>query len=166
MARRMAPCMMVFEDLDSLITDGVRSYFLNEVDGLQTNDGVLIVGSTNHLERLDPGIAKRPSRFDRKFLFPKPNLAERVQYCNFWRGKLADNKDVKWPDGLNEEIASITDDFSFAYLQEAFTAALLSMAARDEEDGQSLVHVSKDKFADLVLWVEIKKQVELLREEM
>jgi len=157
--------MLVFEDLDSLIDDRVRSYFLNEVDGLQTNDGVLMVGSTNYLERLDPGIAKRPSRFDRKFLFPKPNLAERVQYCNFWRGKLADNEDIKWPGGLSEEIAAITDDFSFAYLQEAFTAALLAIAAHDDDE-KGLVHVSKDKFADLILWRELKHQIELLREEI
>jgi AAA+ superfamily predicted ATPase len=42
------------------VTDSVRSYFLNEIDGLQSNDGIFIVGSTNHLERLDPGISVRP----------------------------------------------------------------------------------------------------------
>lgn len=47
----------MFEDLDSIVTDGVRSYFLNEVDGLENNDGIFMVGSTNHLERLDPGIS-------------------------------------------------------------------------------------------------------------
>lgn len=36
-ARRYAPCYLVFEDLDSLVSDAVRSYFLNEVDGLQSN---------------------------------------------------------------------------------------------------------------------------------
>ena len=38
-ARRYAPCYLVFEDLDSLITDGVRSYFLNAVDGISKNEG-------------------------------------------------------------------------------------------------------------------------------
>lgn len=57
---------MVFEDLDSVVSDDVRSYFLNAVDGIAKNDGIFMVGSTNHLDRLDPGIAKRPSRFDRK----------------------------------------------------------------------------------------------------
>jgi len=158
--------MLVLEDLDSLITDQVRSYFLNEVDGLETNEGVYIMASTNYLERLDPGISKRPSRFDRKFLFPKPNLAERIQYCNFWRGKLADNKDLDWPKGLSEEIAGIMDDFSFAFCQEAFTAALLAIAARDEDEEKGLIHVSKDKFAGNILWIEIKKEVKILREEM
>ena len=39
-ARQEAPCYLVFEDLDSLVTDNVRSYFLNEVDGLKENDGM------------------------------------------------------------------------------------------------------------------------------
>lgn len=54
------------EDLDSVVSDDVRSYFLNAVDGIAKNDGIFMIGSTNHLDRLDPGIAKRPSRFDRK----------------------------------------------------------------------------------------------------
>ena len=58
-AREFAPCYLIFEDLDSLVTDSVRSYFLNEVDGLKNNNGIFMVGSTNHLERLDPGISVR-----------------------------------------------------------------------------------------------------------
>lgn len=56
-AREFAPCYLVFEDLDTIVTDDVRSYFLNEVDGLKSNDGIFMIGSTNHLERLDPGIS-------------------------------------------------------------------------------------------------------------
>jgi SpoVK/Ycf46/Vps4 family AAA+-type ATPase len=59
-AREYAPCYLIFEDLDTLITEEVRSYFLNEVDGLKANDGVFIIGSTNHLDRLDPGISVSP----------------------------------------------------------------------------------------------------------
>jgi transitional endoplasmic reticulum ATPase len=59
-ARQFAPCYLIFEDLDSMVTNQVRSYFLNEVDGLKSNDGIFIVGSTNHLELLDPGISVRP----------------------------------------------------------------------------------------------------------
>ena len=56
-ARQLAPCYLVFEDIDTLITPSVRSYFLNEVDGLKSNDGIFMVGSTNHLDQLDPGIS-------------------------------------------------------------------------------------------------------------
>lgn len=133
LARRYAPCYLVFEDLDSIVTDEVRSYFLNEVDGIKPNDGILMVGSTNHLDRLDPGIAKRPSRFDRKYLFPNPNEAEREQYMHYWQGKLADNEDLEFPDKLCPAVAQITDGFSFAYLQEAMVAALLAIA-REPDD--------------------------------
>lgn len=127
-ARNEAPCYLVFEDLDSVVSDGVRSFFLNEVDGLSSNDGIFMVGSTNHLDQLDPGISKRPSRFDRKYLFPNPSFAQRVQYCHYWQCKLKENKDVKFPDSLCEAIAKITGGFSFAYIQEAFVAALLTIA--------------------------------------
>lgn len=177
-ARQLAPCYLIFEDLDSLITDDIRSYFLNEVDGLTNNDGIFMVGSTNHLERLDPGLAKRPSRFDRKYFFPDPNLEERIAYCHFWQSKLAENKDIEFPDKLCTAIAEITDEFSFAYIQEAFVAALLAIAKRTEKSrpsGQRLggdiddewVGVGCDDDDDLdclVLWVEIKKQIEILRE--
>lgn len=65
-ARQMAPCLVILEDLDSLINDRNRSFFLNQVDGLANNDGLLIIGTTNHLERIDPALRNRPSRFDRK----------------------------------------------------------------------------------------------------
>ncbi|CAJ2510272.1 Uu.00g061720.m01.CDS01 [Anthostomella pinea] len=180
-ARQFAPCYLVFEDLDSIVSDNVRSYFLNEVDGLKNNDGIFMIGSTNHLDRLDPGISKRPSRFDRKYLFPDPNLGDRIAYCKFWQSKLADNDDIKFPDKLCTAIAEIMDKFSFAYMQEAFVAALLAIAretestlpskevvTRDMDDGWlgvSLVD-GDDGLNELVLWVEIKKQVEILREGM
>lgn len=47
-ARATAPCLLVFEDLDTLVTPSLRSYFLNEVDGLESNDGILMIGSTNY----------------------------------------------------------------------------------------------------------------------
>ena len=47
-ARQTAPCLLLFEDIDSLVTDQVRSYFFNEVDGLENNDGILMIASTNN----------------------------------------------------------------------------------------------------------------------
>lgn len=192
-ARQMAPCFLVFEDLDSIVSDAVRSYFLNEVDGLQNNDGIMMVGSTNHLERLDPGISKRPSRFDRKYLFPDPNVEERVKYCEFWRRKLDGNEDVEFPEIMCKAIAAITKGFSFAYIQEAFVAALLAIANGDtggeEVDGEEplgkedeykrcackksdIEILVRDLVGDeqdlerFVLWREIKKVVKTLREEL
>jgi transitional endoplasmic reticulum ATPase len=65
-ARELAPCCLILEDLDSLINNDNRSFFLNQIDGLEGNDGLLVVGTTNHLDQLDPALTTRPSRFDRK----------------------------------------------------------------------------------------------------
>lgn len=93
-----------------------------------------MVGSTNHLERLDPGISKRPSRFDHKFYFANPDLEERTLYMHYWQRKLDEgNAEVEMPDKLCPAIAGITKDFSFAYMQEAMTASLL-VIARDSDN--------------------------------
>ena len=77
-ARKTTPCLLIFEDLDALINDGNRSYFLNELDGFASNTGIVVLATTNHPDRLDPAIVERPSRFDRKYLFPLPGEAERA----------------------------------------------------------------------------------------
>jgi transitional endoplasmic reticulum ATPase len=194
-ARQAAPCYLVFEDLDSIVNDRVRSYFLNEVDGIRSNDGILMVGSTNHLDRLDPGIAKRPSRFDRKYYFSDPDYAQRIQYAHFWQGKLKDNKDIDFPDKLCPAIAKITENFSFAYMQEAFVATLLAIAGRNAKGGQEAEEQARywagshdpmtavykraagrskrtsggdgdPELDKYVLWKEMQIQVKILREEM
>jgi SpoVK/Ycf46/Vps4 family AAA+-type ATPase len=160
-ARRMAPCLLIFEDIDSLVSPLVRSYFLNEVDGLESNHGILMIASTNHLERLDPGIAKRPSRFDRKYLFEVPTRDERVQYAEYWRHKLRNNKKVEFPKEMSARIADLTADFSFAYMKEAFVAALLVIVARQNYRARE-----EDDLSGNILWKELKKQISALRKEM
>lgn len=189
-ARQEAPCYLVFEDLDSLVTDEVRSFFLNAIDGLAENDGILMVGSTNHLERLDPGISKRPSRFDRKYLFSNPDLGQRVKYCHYWQEKLKDNKEIEFPDEICKAAAKITDGFSFAYIQEAFVTALLDIARSsgsgrglgvnaveelrqdwevlDLEDSTPVRSAKKDHkdLNDYILWRKLKFEVEQLRKQI
>lgn len=189
-ARQEAPCYLVFEDLDSLVTDDVRSFFLNAIDGLAENDGILMVGSTNHLDRLDPGIAKRPSRFDRKYFFPDPDLGQRVKYCHYWQDKLKDIKEIEFPDEICDATAKITDCFSFAYIQEAFVTALLDIARSSEagaglsvdevealrrdwmvldiESSAPIGSTEKDHkdLDDYILWRKLKYVIEQLRKQL
>jgi transitional endoplasmic reticulum ATPase len=133
-ARHMAPCLLIFEDLDSLVNDSVRSYFLNEVDGVESNEGILMIGSTNHLDTLDPAISKRPSRFDRKYHFKLPEMAERKSYAEYWRAKLDKHNKVDFPAEVTDIIAQLTEGFSFAYLKELFVMALLSLVRGVKEE--------------------------------
>ena len=195
--------MLILEDIDTIVTSATRSYFFNEVsnflrvilffssikqvDGLENNDGIFMVASTNHLDQLDPGLSSRPSRFDRKYLFPLPDEGERVLYCKYWRKKLSKkHSSIKFPLKLCPAIAGITADFSFAYLKEAFVATLLTIAGRRSEhndDDNDLVDLSvqqalgrgpddgddddDDKpLEEYELWREMKKTVALLRDDM
>ena len=133
LARHMTPCLLVFEDLDSMVVEKVRSYFLNQVDGLESNDGILMIASTNHLERLDSGISKRPSRFDRKYHFDLPSEAGRVRYCEYWRAKLSTTK-ANFDREMTEVIARMTEEFSYAYLKELFVQSLLIVARANENN--------------------------------
>ncbi|KAL2038934.1 hypothetical protein N7G274_008274 [Stereocaulon virgatum] len=183
-ARYMSPCLLIFEDIDTVVTQSTRSYFFNEVDGLENNDGIFMVASTNHLEQLDPGLSSRPSRFDRKYLFPLPSEEERVLYCDFWRERLK-GKQVKidFPKKLCPAVALITDGFSFAYMQEAFVASLLAIAQRRSENLDEGREKKEEKVKDggdgndedddgdkdldeCELWREIKLVVKALRDDM
>lgn len=53
-ARRMSPCLLILEDIETIVTPGTRSYFFNEVDGLENNDGILMIATTNYRECSNP----------------------------------------------------------------------------------------------------------------
>ncbi|KAL8682360.1 MAG: hypothetical protein Q9186_001550 [Xanthomendoza sp. 1 TL-2023] len=167
-ARESAPCLIVFEDIDSLVTDKVKSFFLNEVDGLEGNDGIMMVGSTNYLDRLDAGISKRPSRFDRKYHFPLPATPERTHYVDYWRSKLvASNTSLELPTEISSAIANITEGFSFAYLQEALVTALLGLVQTQRmNSGEVLSEAATGDLESNPIWQAIKKQVGILRKEI
>ncbi|KAL1700191.1 P-loop containing nucleoside triphosphate hydrolase protein [Schizophyllum commune] len=148
-ARQLSPCVVIFEDLDSLINDSNRSFFLNQLDGLESNDGMLIIGTTNHLSKIDSSLTNRPSRFDRKFLFDNPDADERVLYCQYWQNKLESNKSIDFPDSLAKDISEQTNDFSFAYLKEVFVSSLVVLAGWEDGDRPTFEHVVKDQIAAL-----------------
>ncbi len=85
---RLAPSLVVLEDLDSMIHNQNRSFFLNELDGFRVNTGVVVLATTNHPEKLDTAILDRPSRFDRKYHFELPGEPERLAYIERWNSEL------------------------------------------------------------------------------
>jgi hypothetical protein len=141
-ARQTSPCVVILEDLDSLINDSNRSFFLNQLDGLENNDGLLVIGTTNHFERLDPSLSTRPSRFDRKYLFNNPDRDERALYAQYWQRKLKSNNEISFPDSLIDEVADTTKQFSFAYLKEAFVASLVTLAGFETDVGSWNIHLN------------------------
>jgi hypothetical protein len=128
-ARKTAPCVLVLEDLDSLIDDSNRSFFLNEMDGFAENTGVLVVATTNHPEKLDVAIVDRPGRFDRKYHFPLPAADSRHAYLRKWSESL--QSELRVTDEALLKTVERTHDFSFAYLKELCVTATMGWMSDD-----------------------------------
>lgn len=130
-ARDLAPCLLVFEDIDGMIDNENRTIFLNELDGFRCNDGILILASSNHPGKIDEALLKRPSRFDRVFHVGLPKKPERAAYCRYLlaRSELAAHLTADFDaEDLAERAAARSEGFTPAFLKEAFTAAALSRA--------------------------------------
>lgn len=121
-ARMKPPCIVVLEDLDSMIDNRNRSFFLNELDGFRSNTGVVVLATTNHPEKLDPSILERPSRFDRKYYFQLPAEAERLAYIEKWNEEL--QPELRVTQCGAAAVVRETKNFSFAYLKELFVASM------------------------------------------
>lgn len=122
-ARETTPCLLILEDLDSLINDQNRSFFLNELDGFAANTGIVLLATTNHPDKLDPAIIDRPSRFDRKYHFDLPAPREREAYIRYWNGSL--EPDLRLTEAGILPVVEATNGYSFAYLKELFLSSMM-----------------------------------------
>jgi SpoVK/Ycf46/Vps4 family AAA+-type ATPase len=86
-ARKTAPCVLFIDEVDAigqrrtqLRNSAMRTtvnQLLAELDGIDAgNDGVFVIGATNHPWDVDPAL-RRPGRFDRLVLVPPPDVAAR-----------------------------------------------------------------------------------------
>src|SRR5258708_1217348 len=140
-ARRTSPCILVIEDLDLQLHPQMRSAFLNELDGFAANIGIVTLATTNHPERLDPGMLDRPSRFDRKYHFELPDVPERSSYIALWNASLKPALQLS-PEGISK-MSELTVDFSFAYLKELFLSSMMQWIATPGQSTMEQVMIGK-----------------------
>lgn len=120
-ARAAAPCVLFFDELDSLAktrgnahdggaTDRVINQILTEMDGMNKKKNVFIIGATNRPDVLDTAVM-RPGRLDQLIYIPLPDKASRVAIIRHsFRNCILE-------DGINiDEIATVTHGFSGADL--------------------------------------------------
>ena len=114
-AKKNAPCIIFIDEIaaigksrDSRYGGGndereqTLNQLLAEMDGFDTNKGLLVLAATNRPEVLDPALL-RPGRFDRRIIVDKPDLKGRVEILKVHA------KDVKMDETVNlEEIALAT----------------------------------------------------------
>lgn len=134
-ARQAAPCILFFDEIESLVpkrgnamgdqvTERVVTQFLTEMDGIEELKGVMVLGSTNRPDLIDPAIL-RPGRFDFVLELPPPDLQAREEILKVHtRGKpLGKNVSLenlaRETDGLvGADIASICQKASLLAIRE------------------------------------------------
>lgn len=119
--RQLAPCVVIMEDVDSLIHRSFLSSVLNQLDGVKPLNGVFIIGTTNYPTKLDPAIRHRPSRFDRIVRFGPPQAPERKRYLMAHVD--GQHADMAVTDEDMDKLVVKTEGFSYAYLKELVVSA-------------------------------------------
>lgn len=105
--------VIVFEDMDEYIGYDERN-MLQLLDGANSTDNVLFLGTTNYIEKFPPRLL-RPGRFDKKVKIGFPPMEGRLVYL---KHKL---QEVETPEKI-QELADNTDNFSFGHLRELVIA--------------------------------------------
>lgn len=128
-AKRMAPAIIFIDELDSVAqarygskanySEQTLNQLLSEMDGFDTQDDVVVIAATNHIEVLDPAI-RRPGRFDRTVFVPNPDVIAREAILKVH----ARNKQFDETVSL-EQVAKKTVGFSGADLENILNEAAI-----------------------------------------
>ena len=155
-ARKHAPCLIFIDEIDAVgrsrftgIGGGhdEREQTLNamlvEMDGLETQEGVIVLAATNRADVLDPALL-RPGRFDRQIIIDLPDIRGRRKILD------VHVKNIKLDPGVNlDVIAKSTAGYSGADLANLVNEAAL-LAARS--DRPAATQADLEEARDKVRW--------------
>jgi len=138
--KKNAPCIIFIDEIDAVgrhrgaglggghdEREQTLNQLLVEMDGFESNEGVIMIAATNRPDVLDPALL-RPGRFDRRVVVPRPDLRGRLAILKVHtkRVNLASDVDL-------EVIARGTPGFVGADLQNLVNEAALLAARRDAQ---------------------------------
>lgn len=165
-ARSLKPSIIFIDEIDSIARarssnnsmgggnderEQTLNQILTEMDGFQSDTGVVVIAATNRIDILDPAI-KRPGRFDRQITVNNPNLKERLSILKVHaRGK-------KLKEGISlSQVALRTVGFSGADLANVLNeAAILATRRKKKWITMAEINLSIDR---IVIGLEGKQLV-------
>jgi len=151
--KKHAPCIIFIDEIDAVgrhrgaglggghdEREQTLNQLLVEMDGFESNEGVIIIAATNRPDVLDPAIL-RPGRFDRRIVVPRPDVRGREGILRVHTKKVPLATDVDL-----EVIARGAPGFVGADLENLVNEAAL-LAARQDKDAVSMqdFEMAKDK---------------------
>jgi cell division protease FtsH len=138
--KKNAPCIIFIDEIDAVgrhrgaglggghdEREQTLNQLLVEMDGFESNEGVILIAATNRPDVLDPALL-RPGRFDRRIVVPRPDLNGRLGILKVHTKKVP-------LDGLVDltQIAKGTPGFSGADIENLVNEAALYAARRNKE---------------------------------
>ncbi len=139
-AKKSAPCLIFIDEIDAVgrlrgaglggghdEREQTLNQLLVEMDGFESNKGVILIAATNRPDVLDPALL-RPGRFDRRVVIPRADLRGREAIL-----KVHTRKVPLAPDADLQTIARGTPGFSGADLENLVNEAALLAARKDQE---------------------------------
>ena len=138
--KKNAPCIIFIDEIDAVgrhrgaglggghdEREQTLNQLLVEMDGFESNEGVILIAATNRPDVLDPALL-RPGRFDRRVVVSRPDVRGREEILKVHVAKVRLGKDVD-----PEVIARGTPGFSGADLENLVNEAALLAARRSRE---------------------------------
>ncbi len=138
--KKNAPCLIFIDEIDAVgrqrgaglggghdEREQTLNQLLVEMDGFETNEGVILIAATNRPDVLDPALL-RPGRFDRQVVVPNPDLNGRKQILEVYSRKVALANSVDL-----QILARGTPGFSGADLENLMNEGALIAAKRDKD---------------------------------
>jgi transitional endoplasmic reticulum ATPase len=104
------------------VTESVVNQLLTSIDGLESMEGIVVIGATNRPDIIDPGLL-RPGRFDRLLLIPAPDSISRHEIFKIHTKDMPLAKDVSLDDLAEKTIGYSGADID-ALCREAAMIAL------------------------------------------
>ena len=151
--KKNAPCIIFIDEIDAVgrhrgaglggghdEREQTLNQLLVEMDGFESNEGVILIAATNRPDVLDPALL-RPGRFDRRVVVPRPDVRGREEILRVHTRKIPLNDDVDL-----SILARGTPGFSGADLANMVNEAALN-AARQNRKSVAMYdfEISKDK---------------------
>ncbi len=149
--KKNAPCLIFIDEIDAVgrqrgaglggghdEREQTLNQLLVEMDGFESNEGVILIAATNRPDVLDPALL-RPGRFDRQVVVPTPDVRGRAHILNVHTRKtpLAEEVDL-------DVIARGTPGFSGADLENLVNEAAL-YAAKNNQDYVNMIDFEEAK---------------------